>query len=901
MKKTFKTILVIATVAMASVSCQKETLKEAAQTTGMVTFSFTADLQQPKTTLTTTDDAAFAAAWKVGDKMTLFYTDKIAEDGTKQVEAVYGDGKFTFEVPAEVAGRTASWDYRALYEGVEASLFTRTQAGNAFNGDSEILNGTTEVSSAEFGKGISFSMDRLTSVLYFHLTNRGSAITEPITKAILTAGEGEVLAAKGYEVKEGHLVAKGEAEKSNKVTLNVTDGVAMNDADGIQLWFNVLPGKYSKLNLVVETASYRFTIDTKDAQDGYTLAEGGLTKIVGKVKNNYELKEGEVVFGDNVFDNCDYSPYVTGATVNCAAYPVLDTQNKKEGTGCYSFDMKADAGKLIGPASIKRGEAMPANGAYNDYLSFWIYTDKAIDMTQPNTFLIAELSTSGTFDTEEYQWTYFNTKLNVGWNEVKLYFKDATASAVAPDLTKGFNFFRVYIQEPAATEGDAYTIKIDDIKVIPSDYVAITTYPKDQNGNAVSGLMFRNTHPVFSKDKKTAYVSSTVGHIVAIDLTTGLVKWVYKPSTTSGCKTICVNPINGDIYGHNNNSLIYAVTADGSEHWVKSGFKPFGSSFAVSCDGSVVFAAGGNNRQILALDASNGNTLYEMTQAKDGGNFYTVNAQIVVFDQDADYDYIANQGNELISVIRHHKTTHKMEVLNWVKAQSKKTDDSGVANHACMDITSAAVGPDKKHVYFLGGAVDKTYCEIFTIDMSNAKTAESVQSGSTRLPIKYAITQKTVKKAVSGLVFDKDNNAYVTTAKYVKKFSEESLIAGGELSAIYSATVSGADDNSLNFLCPSVAASGNVYLSCVKGSPAGLYKVPAAGATTATKVCDSPLGTTTDFQGVFAMTDGYVVISSQAPAGLYVKKVDETISPNTWGYFGGDPCGSKNATLVYGN
>lgn len=881
MKKTVKTLVIIAAVAMSLASCQKEAISPAGNT---VKVSFSAAIDQISKVTLEADaaDAVFTPGWVVNDQISLTYSGP--KSGT--VTAKWDGDKFTAEVSQEVADAVGDWSYSVAYGTELVESFT--QDGDAFNGAYDMMTGSISVSGAKFlqengGEAITFPMVRQKGILYFHLSGTRSAIAEPITAATLKYGE-------------------------KTISVTVDNGTALNATGGHKFWFCLPEGEYSAVSFSAETASYKFEVATKDGQ-ALSIAKGKLAKMVGTVSaDKYSYKGEQPVFGPGVFDSCDYSPFVVGNSVSGGVSLCEGKVGK-----AYGFTTTIEDASLIGPMYVKRSTALATPEGItleNGMLSFYVYTDKVIDLAaSANRQFIVELTTSGQPDKEECQWMLWEggsgstavKSLPVGWTKLELNLADATQTGTI-DLGKGFNFFRIYAQ--SNTVAGTYNIKVDEIKLEKkTNYnkdgiVAFTSYPKDQNGNAVSGLQFKNTHPVFSADKKTAYVSSTVGHVVAVDLVEGSIKWVYTPSATSGCKTICVNPINGDVIAHNNNGLISAIKPDGTKHWEKSGFKPYGSSFAINSTGSVIFVPGGNNRQILAIDANTGSTLFELNQTNGGSNFYTAVAQIVVFDEDDNYDYIANQGNEMASVIRHNKSTHEMEVLNWVKVQSKKTDTSGgVQNHAVLDITSAAVSPDKRFVYFLGGSVGLTYCEIFAIDVTNAKTATSVQSGSTRLPIKYDIVQKTVGKCVSGLVFDKNGNAYLTTAKYVKKVAEADLRNGGEITAAWTSTISGIDDNSFNFMCPSVAESGKVYFSCVKGTPGAVYMANSSAA--ATKICD-PGVAGTNYQGVFAMTDGYAVLGSAT--GLYVKKLEgETIAPNTWGYFGGDPCGSKNANLVYGN
>lgn len=888
MKKTVKTLVIIAAVAMSLASCKKEAISPAGNT---VKVSFSAAIDQISKVTLEADaaDAVFTPDWVVNDQISLTYSGP--KSGT--VTAKWDGNKFTAEVAQEVADAVGDWSYSVAYGAELGDSFT--QDGDAFNGAYDMMTGSISVTGSKFlqdgGEAITFPMVRQKGILYFHLSGTRSAIAEPITAATLKCGE-------------------------KTISVTVDNGTALNAAGGHKFWFCLPEGEYSAVSFSAETASYKFEVATKDGQ-ALNIAKGKLAKMVGTVSaDNYSFKGEQPVFGPGVFDSCDYSPFVVGNTVSSGASLCEGTVGK-----AYGFNFNVEENKLIGPMYVKRSTALTSPAGLTDangILSFYIYTDKAVEFAaSAGRQLIVELTTSGAADAEEYQWMLWEggaasqklASLPVGWTKLELNLSEATKTGT-PDLAKGFNFFRVYFN--GNNVAGEYNVKLDEITVIKkSNYnadgiAAFTSYPKDQNGNAVSGLQFRNTHPVFSADKKTAYVSSTIGHIVAIDLEEGAVKWVYTPSTTSGCATICVNPVTGDIYGTNKAALCYAIRPDGTKRWEYSGMMVRGACFTVSTDGSTLFAIGGPttgtdaNRLLHVIDATNGTLLqkYDATAAGGNNNIYTNNAQIVIFNQDSNYDYVAMIGNQLISIHKYNKSSRKLEFISRLDA--KPVNNKGTAaSQSCTDISSAAVSPDKKTVYFLGGSYtsgDKStwhHGNVFVLNVENPASAS----------IKYAkIENTTAGVAASGLVMSEDNKIVVTCGPNVSTYSASAINAGGTPSAIAKVKVSGGNTNSYNFICPSVSASGNIYFSIDNVAPACIYK-SAVASTTVTKVCDPGVSATAgsmSFQGVFAMTDGYAVVGT--PAGIYVKKLEgETIAPNTWGYFGGDPCGSKNANLVYGN
>ncbi len=97
-------------------------------------------------------------------------------------------------------------------------------------------------------------------------------------------------------------------------------------------------------------------------------------------------------------------------------------------------------------------------------MKFWFYVERAADLKLDGQI---ELTSSGESDKKEYSWnleTLIPT-LHDGWNEMLLNFDTANLSGDGgPDLSAGFNFFRIYFWTKDKTHTDL-KVGIDDIRV----------------------------------------------------------------------------------------------------------------------------------------------------------------------------------------------------------------------------------------------------------------------------------------------------------------------------------------------------------------------------------------------------------------------------------------------------
>lgn len=120
------------------------------------------------------------------------------------------------------------------------------------------------------------------------------------------------------------------------------------------------------------------------------------------------------------------------------------------------------------------------------------------------------------------------------------------------------------------------------------------------------------SNPVFSLDGKTMYIptSSPNGHLFAIDVTTGIIKWVFEINELTYGGGTLVGP-DGTIY-QGSDAAIYAIKPDGTQKWKKatsgSGALARIRAFpAMSADGVIYFVS---NSMVYAINAASGSDVW---------------------------------------------------------------------------------------------------------------------------------------------------------------------------------------------------------------------------------------------------------------------------------------------------
>ncbi len=289
MKNFNKIFFAAVAAAFGLASCSQELTPVEKPQGNLVTVNFGAETaieSATKATLTTTDELTFKSAWENGDVLSVEY---MSPTNIDIVTAQWNGKHFTAEgLPDE----TGEWLYEGWFPapvGAKCDFGgNRIQNGDAYNSQYDIMFGCAQAKNAPAGKddngnNIVFQMERKTAIAYFHLTG---TLDEDIVSAILTVEGGAI--AKSSVVFEnysnGYDLSGGDIS-----SITTTMEGASQKATDFKLWFNVLPTKYTKMTLTVETANHTMTI-SRTAEDMYEA--GKLYKVVKAIPAEKWVKKG---------------------------------------------------------------------------------------------------------------------------------------------------------------------------------------------------------------------------------------------------------------------------------------------------------------------------------------------------------------------------------------------------------------------------------------------------------------------------------------------------------------------------------------------------------------------------------------------------------------------------------
>lgn len=305
MKNFNKIFFAAVAAAFGLVSCSQELTPVEKPQGNFVTVNFGAEASiEPatKATLTTEDESTFRSAWENGDIMSVKYSNDEA-NGT--VPAIWNASSQAFE--ASLPEYTGMWDYNTVYPAPDADGkvdfgSVRTQKGNAYNSNYDLMKGGAIAENAAAGKddngnSIIFEMTRQTAIAYFHLT---STIDEEVVSAKLSV-EGDVAYLSTSDVQigkdksgnidyaKGYVFTETAGVASKEINLTFDAGTAPKASD-FKLWFNVLPTIYDKMTLTVETTGHTMTISRNAPEDVYEA--GKLYKVVKEIPADKWVKKG---------------------------------------------------------------------------------------------------------------------------------------------------------------------------------------------------------------------------------------------------------------------------------------------------------------------------------------------------------------------------------------------------------------------------------------------------------------------------------------------------------------------------------------------------------------------------------------------------------------------------------
>lgn len=377
MKRFFKSMMLLAAAATAFTACNKEVdTQEPGKTGEMKTIRFSAPVNEfnTKATLTTDDEANFTAAWETDDEMVIEALSEAA-DYAEEGTATWKGSFFELDLPAVDGDEDAGdWFYYGYYPARENIPFgsARVQNGNAYNSDYDIMKGEISYESALLGQDaagghVVIPMERLTSMIYFHLT---SDLDEALASATLSV-EGGDIAAESVSYNNGLEVGSGE---SNSITITF-EGTSAPSAQDFRLWFNTLPVNATSLTLTVTSASGKTA--TLSNSNGANYEAGKLYKIVKSGLNWQSVTKGEewsYTFTQMVFNANDQTKELNGKNWTLV------------GDGNYWGS--EDRGQQFGSGSAPYKEMTLSTGSFGDFYG----VDQIIVNTSGGSGIVATVS-----------------------------------------------------------------------------------------------------------------------------------------------------------------------------------------------------------------------------------------------------------------------------------------------------------------------------------------------------------------------------------------------------------------------------------------------------------------------------------------------------------------------------
>ena len=293
MKNFNKIFFAAVAAAFGLASCSQELTPVEKPQGNLVTVNFGAEASiEPatKATLTTEDELTFKSAWENGDALSVEYISPETADN-KIITATWNGTSFEAKgLPNE----TGAWDYTACYPKPDEKDnhidfgANRTQKGNAYNSIYDVMIGNKSTKNSAAGKDdegndIVFNMDRKTAVAYFHLT--GGPADEELVSAKLSVEDGFIASQHAY------ISNFTFAPTEDLTEITITFPEKAPKASDFQLWFNVLPTKYTKMTLTVETANHTMTISRNTPEIDEYVA-GNLYKVVKAIPADKWVKKG---------------------------------------------------------------------------------------------------------------------------------------------------------------------------------------------------------------------------------------------------------------------------------------------------------------------------------------------------------------------------------------------------------------------------------------------------------------------------------------------------------------------------------------------------------------------------------------------------------------------------------
>lgn len=208
-----------------------------------------------------------------------------------------------------------------------------------------------------------------------------------------------------------------------------------------------------------------------------------------------------------------------------------------------------------------------------------------------------------------------------------MFFMGGDAQSVNWDFGDGTTSVELSPKHAYGTVGDKYTVSVtvtytDGTTDTGSMDITVVNYKWDsinlESGNYKGYVKVSN--PVFSLDGKTMYIptSTPAGHLFAIDVTTGNIKWVYGiDAITYGGGALIGD--DGTIYQcveSKDIDNVHAINSDGTKKWSIKLDDKIGAFPALSADGTVLYCLT-NAPTLYALNIVDGSIKWRVEKLDD--------------------------------------------------------------------------------------------------------------------------------------------------------------------------------------------------------------------------------------------------------------------------------------------
>ena len=208
-----------------------------------------------------------------------------------------------------------------------------------------------------------------------------------------------------------------------------------------------------------------------------------------------------------------------------------------------------------------------------------------------------------------------------------MFFMGGDAQSVNWDFGDGTTSVELSPKHAYGAVGDKYTVSVtvtytDGTTDTGSMDITVVNYKGDsinlESGNYKGYVKVSN--PVFSLDGKTMYIptSTPAGHLFAIDVTTGNIKWVYGiDAITYGGGALIGD--DGTIYQcveSKDIDNVHAINSDGTKKWSIKLDDKIGAFPALSADGTVLYCLT-NAPTLYALNIVDGSIKWRVEKLDD--------------------------------------------------------------------------------------------------------------------------------------------------------------------------------------------------------------------------------------------------------------------------------------------